>query len=363
MAKLLGEIEWGEPILTPISDPAWEAKVKLRVGQVAEVDRRVARNAWVREACVALTAFRPSELPPRLLNFGALVTAQENSCRYCYGANRAYMKILGYSESFINRIERDVHMAELDDKDRGFIAFCRNLARSRPRPARAERDALVKLGYSPLQINEMALLIVMGCYYNRISILMACPPEAGFERMANGFVGRLIGLAGPLMRALAARKRPAQQGALDTATLSSGPFGAIVATLAGLPGATIIKTALDGAFASTTLARHTKALMFAVVARTLECRTSETEARKLLAAEKFSQAEVDAALTSLDSPRLSATDNKLLSWVRDTVYYQTSAIQIQTRALAATMSEEHLLEVIGVAALANSTVRLAMLVE
>ncbi len=363
MAQLLGEIEWEESILPPVSDPAWEAEAKRRAGQVSEVDRRVSRSVWVREACLGLTTYRPNELPQRLFNIGAMVTAQENSCRYCYGANRAYMKILGYSESFISRIERDLHVAELDDKERGFIAFCRNLARSRPRPARAEREALIKLGFSPLAVNEMALLISMGCFYNRIGILMACPPELGFERMANGPMGKLMGLAGPLMRWLAARRKPALPVPTDAATLSSGPFGPVVATLAGLPGAAIIKAALDGAFASTELPRHTKALMFAVVARTLECRASEAEARKLLAAEGFSTGEIDTALGTLASPRLSPKDNRLLPWVRNTVYYQTNAIQRETRALAGELGQTALLEAIGVAALANATVRMAMLLE
>lgn len=362
MAQLLDQIEWGQCILEPVSDPAWEAEVRRRAGQVSEVDRRVAPLPWLRETCVALVAYRPTVLPQRLLNIGALVTAQENACRYCYGANRAYMKILGYSESFISRIERDAHMAELDPKESAFIAFCRNLARSRPRPMKADRDALVVLGYAPLAVSEMALLISLGCFYNRISILIACPPEAGFERMANGIVGRLMGLAGPLLRALAARPR-APQPVPDPATLAQGPFGRIVSTLAGLPGAMVFKNGLDGAFASSVIPRAAKALMFAVVARTLECRPSESEARKILATEGFSDAEVDTALATLDCTRLAPRDAKLLSWVRDTVYYQTAAIQRQTAALAAELGSEAILEAIGVAALANASVRLAMLLE
>ena len=49
--------------------------------------------------------------------------------------------------------------------------------------------------------------------------------------------------------------------------------------------------------------------------------------------------------------------------MRDTVYYQTAAIQNQTRALAADIGSAAVLEAIGVAALANGTVRLAMLLE
>jgi alkylhydroperoxidase family enzyme len=364
MAQLLDEIQWGEPILPAVADPAWEAEIKRRGGRVFGVDRRVAPLPWLREACLGMTTYRPSEVSQRLFTLGAMVTAQENSCRYCYGANRAFLKILGYSESFISRLERDAHVAELDDRERGFIAFCRNLARSRPRPAKAERDALIKLGYAPLAVHEIAFLIAMGCFYNRIGVLTACPPELGFERLANGILGRVMGLAMPLMSRLTARRGAAQQGAsIDAKSLASGPFGPVVATLAGLPAAAMMKAALDGAFASTVLARSTKALMFAIVARTLGCRHSEAEARKLLLSEHFDEAEIDAALATLASKRIPPHETGLLPWVRDTIHYQTAAVQNQTRALTADVGTAAMLEAIGVAALANATVRLAMLLE
>ena len=364
MALLLDDIEWGQPIFPEVSDPAWESEVKRRVGRTSQVDRRVAPNPWMRRLCLDITAMRVHFIPQRLLNIGAMVTAQENSCRYCYGANRAYMKILGYSESFIGKIERDMHVAELNDKERAFVAFCRNLARSRPRPAKAEKDALIALGFTSAEINEMALAIAAGCFFNRMGILTASPPELAFERMANGFVGRVLALAGPLMRMLAEKKASGRdEAAGDAATLAAGPFGTIVAALAGLPSATMLRTALDGAFASTVLSRSAKALMFAVVARTLECRRSDLEARKILVAEGFDAYEIDSALASLASPRLSAVESRMLSWARNTVYYKTAPIQAEARALVAEVGEAVALEAVGVASLANAVVRLAMLVE
>jgi len=360
MAQLLNEIEWGQALLPRVGDPAWEAEVKRRAGRVNEVDRRVAANPWVREVCVSIASYRPAVVPQRLFNIGALVTAQENSCRYCYGANRAFMRMLGYSESFISRIERDSTLADLDEKERAFIAFCRNLARSRPRPMKAEVDALVALGFTPMAVAEMAMLIVGSCFYNRIGILIACPPELGFERVAHGFLGRILG---PMMRLAMSMQRAVPVSAADVATLKAGPFGTVVAALVGVPGATSLRAGLDGAFASAVLPKSTKALMFAVVARTLDCRISEREARTLLADEGFDDAEIDSTLLALRSSRLSQRDIRLLSWVRETVHYQTAAIQAQTRTLAGEFGDAVILEAIGVAALSNAVVRLAMLLE
>jgi len=124
-----------------------------------------------------------------------------------------------------------------------------------------------------------------------------------------------------------------------------------------------MKTAIDGAFASEVLGPKTKGLMFAVIARTLACQHCEREARRLLANEGLLSAEVDAALATLQTNRLPSDQSDLLSWSRDTVSYDTTSIQRKTRELAASLGDARLLEAIGVASLANATVRLAMLLE
>jgi alkylhydroperoxidase family enzyme len=363
MTQELNEIPWSEPLLPPDIDPAWEAELKRRGGNGSEVDRRIAPSPWLREACLGINTGQASEIPAHLFNVAALVTSQENACRYCYGANRAYLKMLGYSEAYIRRIETEAHLAELNDKERALIAFCRNLARSRPRPARAELEGLVRLGYTLAAAHELALWIALGCFYNRVTILLAVPPEQGFEQWVLAKRFRLM-LMGPVMRLLAERRRRGKRDPQATAeTLGAGDYGTVLRPLAGLPGARVMKGALDGAFASPVLSRAVKALMFAIVARSLDCRPSEAEARRLLAAEGYSEAEVDKALSTLQSPKLSQAEARLLPWVRDTVHIQTAQAQSRTRELAAAIGGPAALEAIGVAALANATVRLAMLLE
>ncbi|MCC6209828.1 MAG: hypothetical protein IT513_02175 [Burkholderiales bacterium] len=363
MTRLLDEIPWSEPLLAPDIDPAWEAELRRRGGNGSEVDRRVAPSPWIREACLGVNTGRASEIPAHLFSVAALVTSQENACRYCYGANRAYMKNLGYSEAYIRRIETEAHLAELNGRERALVAFCRNLARSRPRPARAEFDGLVRLGYAPAAAREIALWIALGCFYNRVTILLAAPPEQGYEKWVEA-KARWFALIGPLTRWQAARRRRGKPDpALSADVLGAGPYGTVLAPLARLPGARIMKDALDGAFASRVLSRATKALMFAIVARSLGCRASETEARRLLAAEGIGEAEADQALATLSFARLPADEAQLLPWVRETVHVQIARIQARTRDLAGALGAPAALEAVGVAALANATVRLAMLVE
>jgi len=362
MTLLLDQIEWAEPILPAVDDPAWEAEAKRRVGRVGEIDRRVAPNPWIRELCVACVSYQPTHVPMRLFNIASFVTAQENACRYCYGANRAALKVMGFPEALIRQIERDSTVAELDAGERAVIAFCRNLARAKPRPSRAALEHLVGLGYSKETANELALLIASFCFYNRIGVLTACPPERAFERFANGPLGRVIGAVAPLTQSLTKLLRRKPQVAADAAPpLAIGPFGAVVAALAGLPAVHIVKNALDGAFASDVLSRPTKALMFAIVGRALDCRYTEAEACALLAADGYDAAAVDTALRTLADPRLPSREAALLSWVRDTVHYQTPIVQARTRTLLNDIGRDATLEAIGVAAFANGVARLAML--
>ena len=360
MARLLSEIQWGEPIFPAVIDAEWQAEVKRKTGGVPGIHRYVARSRWLREAGLLFELYRPVHLPLRLMQIGSMVTAQENSCRYCYGANRAFLKLLGYRESLIDRIERDVQLAELNERERAFIQFCRNLARSSPRPARAEREALLRLGYTPLEVAEMAFVITVGCFYNRVATLVACPPEAEFERFVASPLGRLMGLVGPLLRPLLLRKRPAAELPMGSGP-GTQPFGALLAMLEGLPAARVLDTILESAFASPVLPRRTKALLFAVVARSLECRYCETKARGLLAGEALSEPEVETCLATLASPRLEPFEVALLNWVRSTVHYEPATVQSQTRALVQEIGIERALEAVGVAALANSLARLAML--
>ncbi len=361
MTTLLSDIAWSDPLLPAVHDAAWEAELKRRGARVGEIDRRVAPSAWLREAAYEAVNYAPAHLPDRLYRIGNMVTAQENACRYCYGATRAYMRVIGFSEAFIQKVERDAQLAELDTKERAYLAYCRSLARSRPRPAEAERAALMRDGYTATQIAEITSIISIGCFFNRVTTLLACPPEAPLDRMANSPVRFLYTLAMPLMRKLGPA-RPVQ-AAPDAATLAGGPFGMALAPLAGLDSGRVMKAALDGAFASGALSRAAKALMFAVVARTLGCPHCEAEATRLLTAEGFEPAEIDGAISTLRCARLAPREAGLLAWARDTVSYVPSTIQRSTRALAAQLGADGLLEAIGVASLANGTVRLAMLLK
>jgi alkylhydroperoxidase family enzyme len=357
MAQLLNEIEWGSPLVGPVVVPEWEVEAKEKFGGSSDYLRRVAPIPWLRRTCAAWPLCPISVLPVRLADLMFLVVSQENSCRYCYGAARAHMRILGYSERVISQIEREMQLAELDEKDEAFIRFCRNLARSNPRPARAQREEMIRLGFSQQQVKEAAFLIANHCFHNRVATFLAAPPVLGYERLGRSFLGRLLR---PMLATANRRSVPVPA---DFVAPAGARFASITGALAGLPAAYLLDQTLNGAFDSPVLSRRIKALMFAVVARMLECGFCQPESRKLLQNEGFDARETEACLASLTSPKLDARESAILAWVRETVHYQPSQIQKRTRALSDAIGSEAMLEAVGVASLANATVRIAMLLE
>ncbi|WP_406684516.1 carboxymuconolactone decarboxylase family protein [Seonamhaeicola sp. MEBiC1930] len=355
MAELLNDIEWSEPTLSIVYDPEWEAEVKADIGKVMDLHMRTSRSLWLRNIALKWPRYEPKEFPRKLADICILVAAQENACRYCFGVARSWMRLWGYSQQMINNIERNTQMAELDEKEKVLIRFCRNLARSNPRPPKNDRDALLRLGYSPLAVAEMAFFIVNQCLVNRVSTFLAVPPMTELERLPNSLLGRVL-------RPLIGKKLRSMSWT-ETGKLEGDPksFPGVVQKLIGLPAAKAMNDALQGAFESEGLSRKLKVLMFAVVANSLECEFCIAETHDMALKCGFTEEEFNKALATLSSPYLNENEEKILSWTRETIHFQNGPMQSRVKELAQEVGETLMLEAIGVASLANSTVRLAVL--
>jgi alkylhydroperoxidase family enzyme len=356
MSETMKEFDWADPILPSVKNPEWEAHVKKEMGQVPDVLTRVSQSPWLREVLLKSLRVKVNEFPRHLGDIGTLVCAQENACRFCYGIARSQMRLFGYSDKMISGIEQDMLMAEMDQKDRTFIRFTRSLARSNPRPPKAERDKLLKLGFSELAVAEMAFHIARECFINRIVTFISSPPMYGFERLPDSFIGRFL-------RPLIAWKIRSSGWVNKDPLPEEGPFEGVMKALTGIPSALIISDGLEGVFASKVLSEELKVLMFAVVARSLSCRFCHGTSTQMAMELGFSEEEFEEAISTLTSPRLSVQEQKLLAWTRETVHYQTGPMQKRVKALSQEIDNEVLLEAIGLAALANSVVRLAVLLE
>jgi alkylhydroperoxidase family enzyme len=289
---------------------------------------------------------------PQLLGLVHLVVSQDNSCRYCHGVQRAVMKILGHRDEALDRMLRDFQTADLSPADRAALDFARRVSRGHPRPGKADFDALMQAGFSREALAEIVMMVSAGNFTNRVATLLALPPES-LERVVTHPLFRLI-------RPFMARQMRPKLRKPEPAPPADRPWGRAVATLGDSPSAGGMRRAIDGALASPVLPRRTKALMLAVIGRSLGCSYSEAEARTLLDADGITHGDVDQILDSLGSPRLDARETRLVPFARETVRYQTATIQRRVREACRDMSPEETLEAVGTAALGNALGRLTV---
>src|SRR5262249_50068542 len=147
-------------------------------------------------------------------------------CRYSYGVARANLRLHGYADDKIERLER----GELDDPS---IAFVRKLARCQPRPGKSDLSALREAGLSRGAIVELVFAVAAKSFKNRVATFLAVPPDAHDEAGSRNPITRL--LARRTLRPVAARVR------------SEGDFGPLVALLDGTPCGQPLREIIDGA--------------------------------------------------------------------------------------------------------------------
>jgi alkylhydroperoxidase family enzyme len=357
MLQLLKDIEWAEtPLIANPQDAGWNETVSWALGRSPYLLQWIASSPWLRSTVLSVFQTSYQHTPERLQGIAIMVTSQENACRYCYGVARASLASMGIEESAIQEIERDSKLSGADEKERALIRFCRNLARSSPRPAKEQREALEALGYDPRMLVELAFHVSMWCFVNRVATFLAVPLEEGRRADDSGALARLA------RRCFALLSRSTRSSSTaDRVPHRESDFAPLVAALRGLSVAQLLESAVQAGFGATRLSRRTKSLMVAVLARALQCPVCETEARTMAIGEGVPEQAVEEVLTTLSSPLLSESERQLIAWTRETVHFETKTIQKRTMELRESIGEELTVEAIGIAALGNAMVRMGML--
>lgn len=350
-------MEWGECVVPAAPVPRELAHaVRRQVGPLPGWVERVAPVPWVAHACARLARPPVAYTTPELLDLIALVVSRDNSCRYCYGIQRAVLRILGYRDASLDRLERALDIDTLGPHERSALEFARKVSNVNPRPSGQDLLALEQKGLSSSTIAEVAFLAASTVAMNRIATLLALPPEP-----LESLVDR------PLVRwlrpILALFVRPRRGRPVPPPLPNDGPGAAVVAALGGSPTAPLLRSVIDDAWASPVLPWRTKTLMLAVVGRALGCGHAEKAARSGLAEHGLDATEVDRILAHLASPALDRREALLLPFARESVRYQNLAIQERVRELSGRLRNEEVLEAVGVAAIANMLCRLSVLLD
>lgn len=356
MPSPLLTVPWEECVLPPRRDPDLESFVKRETGVASPATPYLAACPWLVRAMVRLSFDRRLlvRLELELAELIALVVSHDQSCRFCYAASRAMLRIHGMSEARVEALEAKLSGTELTSRENAALAFARRMSRSAPLVGERDRRQLVEAGFDAGEIREIAYVVGYMVFANRVATIPAIPPY-GLEKMPDSWLVRLMRpLISRTLAAHAGRGQPA-----PGAAPGEGPHAIVIEAFRGSPIAPALAQALADAWGSPILTRRCKALLFAVVAQALQCRFSAAAIGPVLRAEGLAPGEIDQILSHLDSPALTPAERSLLGFARETVWYQPAQIQRRARSLRGKLSDEELTEAIGVLAFANALCRLA----
>jgi alkylhydroperoxidase family enzyme len=353
----LDAVEWEACLLEPIRDRAAERILRTAVGYVPPPTRYFSPSPGVIGAYASLLRTPVRYLSAELVEMIAFVVSQDNACRYCYTATRSMLKILGYAEPRIRRLEEDFLAADLTPSDKAALDFARCVSRASPLATCKDGAPLLEAGYTPAAVKEVTFEATVHVFLNRMATLPALPPD-DMDLADRWYVRLLRPLIAPRLRP----RRVTQCSPLPPAQ-RQGPFAEFVNALDGLPAAAHLRAMIDALWGGQGLRPATKALIFAVVARGIGCAPAEREAVRLLIDAGMSADRVESALAHLAGPDLDRVDACAASLARESIWYRPAQLQRHARAIRAQCSREQFVELIGVTALANMVCRLTPALE
>ena len=339
-----------------MSDSGWEKESPT--GKASNAAKYLTPVRWLLQSEELMQVRVTPNVPVVLGGLIGLVVAMDNSCRHCYGAFRSMLKIMGYSEPLIRRLEESLATSELTRKENIALEFARKISRSAPRPSEGDLQELTAAGFSAIEIAEIAYLAGINACGNRFATMLALPPDPLEEVEANWFTKLKRPFSRKDFRAAVSRVFSASYPAGYT-----GPGKGILEALKGSPAEAALATALSGAWNSTITSRRVKALIFVVVARGLGCDSCEAEAAQALRDEGWGDAEIEHLLRYLVSEKLDPFELRVLHFARETVHYQTRRLQQLAQDFAPGLERDVLLEIIGLVAHANGLARMSIMLH
>ena len=356
----LDSVEWEACLLEPVRNRDAERYLRRALGMVPPGAQYFLDSPWVTRASAVLDA---SHIPllymsVELAELVSLVVSQDNSCRYCYAATRCMMKILGFPDGHVRRLEENFLSADITVIEKRAMEFARCVSRGAPLATCNDAAPLIAAGLSADGAKEIAAYTVVNVFFNRIATLAALPSDT-LEQMPQRWFVRLFR---PLLAHLVRPRRATRPEPLQPEQ-REGPFAEIVNALDGLPAAPRLRTVIDDALATTVLSRRVTGLVFAVVARGLGCPLSEAEAVRLLAREGMDAGAVNQVLAHLSGPDLDPAERAAAALARESIWYRPAHLQRYARSVRPLFTRQQFVELIGMAGLANALCRLSVAVD
>lgn len=358
MPSALEHVAWEACLIDPHPDRALEAYARRKTGIPVRSIRYFTPVPWLARALIDL---HPQygllmHLDQSVADLLTLVVSRENSCRFCYAAQRALLWGQGMSEANIQRLEQKLS-AGLAPRTAAAVAFGRTQSRGGPAAARDACEALRDAGFGDEELKEIAFAVAVTDFLNRVHTIPAIPARP-MEMMPDQFLLRLLR---PIIN-LVIERHHSRGRYTSLERPPSHPYACLVERYAGSPIASALEQAFEEMWASPHLTRRCKLLLFAVIARGLGCEMCALEMSQALDQEGLDEATLALILNHLDAPELDEIERLLVRFARETIWYDPAVLQRRARRLRDRLSVPQLIEVIGVTSLANGLCRMGSMV-
>jgi len=175
----MSEIEWEPYLLTPRPAPDLERRFTDETGRPGRLMRYFEGSPWIADTMVRMSVQITTvvRIDPNLLDQAGRVVSQDNSCRFCFGVQRAFLRVLGMSERRIFRLEQALLTGDFTPYERAALDFARRLSQSKPLVGESDLVGLRENGFSNELIVELTGLIGSHLFLNHMSTFVALPPR------------------------------------------------------------------------------------------------------------------------------------------------------------------------------------------
>lgn len=353
--------DWREPVVRPQSSPALERLFRRRTGLAPAVVPYLAPHAWAYRPFLFLMNPDLEALDASLCSQICFVVARDNACRFCYGSFRSFLRVSGYSEAELDRLEGELHLNEADSAERRALEFAIRVSQGRLQDEPSVAP-LQQAGYGPTAIREIAGIAVTATLINRVATMLAIPLNEAAESLTSQWYFDVLQ---PVVQALlkgwqryaTPSAQPLQADAVE------GPLGPWIRRLRGTcVGNVIHDCARRWLRHDSALPLRTKLFALAVVARGLDAPALEDRAAALL--DEHCDVPGPAVASVVDHLRGEAVDDRtagILRLARKSIRYEAGRIQPTVREHTRELSRTETIDAVATLGLSNALARLRAL--
>lgn len=353
--------EWAEEIVEPRSSSDMERLFRRRVGFVPQLVSYINPHPWVHRAVLFLVDPRLQVLDEDLCMQICFVVARDHACRYCYGSLRAFLRVAGYSESELDRLEDELYLRGSRGAEREALRLALNISKGRLQHDDAV-DALRETGYGDMAIREIAGSALLDTITTRVATMLAVPIDVRLEEATAPWYFDLLQPIAQTVLAGWQRLGTSSEPPLS-AEDTEGAFAPWLLRLRGTNVGRVLHD-LTNRWLRTeyALPLRTKLLILAVVARALSQEDLNDRVSELLTSEcGLSTKTIEAAVKHLRDDAISDQEVRLLQLARASVRYDPQRLQPTVRKQAQDLSRDETIDAVATLGLSNALARLCTL--